>query len=373
MPFLVWPAPGGTQLCPVYMRSLSLTALVMSVCLATSVFAQESTGDQTAPSTDQTAPSTTIDQGPTGPVLQPADYTPVICDPNAAGFRYLEVRGTGFDAFATQHLVGSVVDASGTPQIHWSNIWVSPQGQLTLEVNLCADPMQNRPALPVGDYTIAVGQGNGGAIAATGISLAPPSEPGAEDVPAGVVGTVAPTATPFTYVIPNVQAQPSPTPLPVGSLAAPTPTPGPRTGLGSLQQPYPQGAPGQLVDGWQMVVTGVTPDAYTGIKADVPSATAPASDQRDFMVRVQATYVAPGTGVFSGARLALLNTATQQTYDQVRNSCGVIPEAVVPSVSPQGATVRGNVCFMVRASDIGSLVAFDNQTSPADQVFFALQ
>jgi hypothetical protein len=137
------------------MRFLSIIALALTI-------AQSS-----PPASDQP-------QAPTGPALQPTDYTPVICDPATVGFHYLEVRGSGFDAFATQHLVGSVLDASGGPQIHWSSIWVSPQGQLTLEVNLCADTFQHRPALPAGDYTVYVSQNNGPVIATASISLVPP-------------------------------------------------------------------------------------------------------------------------------------------------------------------------------------------------------
>ena len=39
----------------------------------------------------------------------------------------------------------------------------------------------------------------------------------------------------------------------------------------------------------------------------------------------------------------------------------------------QGTTVRGNVCFTMRALDIAVLVAFDNQQTQSDRVYFALQ
>jgi hypothetical protein len=89
------------------------------------------------------------------------------------------------------------------------------------------------------------------------------------------------------------------------------------------------------------------------------------------MIRVQATYVGPGTGVFSGSRLALISTAQNQ-YDQVHNSCGVVPDFLQPNVVTQGTVVLGNVCFVVRSSDIGSLTLFDYQSSPSDQVYFKL-
>src|SRR6185295_15426924 len=117
---------------------------------------------------------------PIGPNLQASDYAPVICDPSSAGFRYVEVRGTGFDAWATQRLVGSVVDGNGLSQMQWGSVWVSPQGRLTLEVNLCADPFRNRPALPAGSYTVTVGRGTGQPIAATSIAVTPPPDPAAE-------------------------------------------------------------------------------------------------------------------------------------------------------------------------------------------------
>ena len=138
-------------------------------------------------------------------------------------------------------------------------------------------------------------------------------------------------------------------------------------------QPLPLGAPGNLVDGWQLVVQGISPDAYQGIKAEVPSAVAPASDQRDFIVRVGATYLGQGTGVLGAVRIALYSTSTRRTYDQINNSCGVIRDPLTPTVVTQGGTERGNVCFVVRAADIGSLIAFDNQPSLADRVYFALQ
>jgi len=358
----------------VTVRLAFLVILVVALSLATTVFAQSSGGsDQSSPQPE--------DQAPTGPILQPSDYSPVICDPNAAGFRYLEVRGSGFDAWSTQHLVGNLFDASGAAREHWSSVWVSPQGQLTLEVNLCADPIQKHPALDVGDYTVAVGQGNGATIATAGISLAPPTEPGTEPeqtapMPAGTPisqSSTLLTPTPFTYVIPQIQAQPTFTPIPIPGVPTATPAAGPRTGAGSLQQPLPLGAPGNLVDGWQLVIQGVTPDAYTGIKAEIPLANAPASDQRDYVVRAQATYLGQGTGVFGSVRVALYSTATSLTYDQVSNSCGPIPDPLTPNVVTQGQAERGNICFVVRAGDIGSLVAFDNQPNASDRVYFALQ
>src|SRR5437016_1276713 len=66
--------------------------------------------DSPAPA-DQLAPAEP--QPPVGPNLQVSDLAPVICDAASPAFRYVEVRGSGFDAWATQRLIGNVVDGNG--------------------------------------------------------------------------------------------------------------------------------------------------------------------------------------------------------------------------------------------------------------------
>jgi hypothetical protein len=350
---------------------IPLVVLAAWLLVVTAVIANAQSDGQSAPPTDQ--PS---DQPPVGPSLQPSDHAPVICDAATSGFRFVEVRGSGFDAWATQRLVGNLVDGNGVAQVQWGSVWVTPQGGLTLEVNLCADPFRGRPALAAGTYTVAVGQSSGAAIAATSIDVSPPPEAPAEGELPAVVSPPAntsanPAPTPIPFVLPNALTAPAPTPLTL-IFAAPTPTPVPRTGPGSRQQPFPLGAPGLLVDGWQLVVTGVSPDAWAGIHSAVPSSIAPAADQRDFEVRIWATYLGQGTGVFSAMRLALV-TGSQTMYDQLHNGCGVVPEMVPANLVTPGGEVRGNVCFTVRASDSDTLVLFDNQSNDNDRLYFALR
>ena len=90
------------------------------------------------------------------------------------------------------------------------------------------------------------------------------------------------------------------------------------------------------------------------------------------MVRVQATFLGQGTGVFSGMRLALVS-GIQTTYDQLHNACGTVPDMLPPNLVTSGGSVRGNVCFTVRASDIDTLTMFDNQSTEADRIYFALK
>jgi hypothetical protein len=338
-------------------------------------------GVATAVHADESSDPTAQPSAPSGPLLQPSDTAPVICDPGSRSFRFVEVRGSGFNAWATQRLVGNLVDGSGTPRIQWGSVWVSPQGRLTLEVNLCADPFRGRDALPIGTYTVAVGPGSGTAIAATSIQLSAPPVPlaeGDQPLPEVMPPSVAPdTANPAlpqpAVVLPSLPVLPTPTPLPALSVPAfaPTPTPAPRIGPGTRQQPFPLGAPGTLADGWQLVVTGVTPDAWSGIHSSIASSIAPAPDQRDYMLRVQATFVGQGTGVFSAMRLALVS-GVQTTYDQLHNNCGIVPDMVPPNLLTSGGSLRGNVCFTVRVSDIDSLVLFDNQAADQDKLYFSL-
>lgn len=367
------------------MRTLLVFGLAAALCLAVSsgfaVFAQEAPSDQPAPVDQSDEP----DQGqpsdvavPSGPIIQPADPSPVICDPAAAGFRYLELRGSGFDAYAGQRLAGLTMDASGRPLVQWNSVWVSPQGRLTLELNLCSDPYRGRAALPAGTYTVAVGKG-GQPIAATSFDLSPPPQPSdtEETQPSlPVQPAVTPSPSPTTAPV-LANQQPTSTPFPTFTLpvlpgSTPTPVPTPRTGPGTAQQPFVMGAPGLLADGFQLVVTGVTADAWAGIHDAVPSnSQAPSSDQRDFEVRVQATYQGQYTGVFSGTRLALVG-ANGAFYDQIHNSCGIIPDGVPPNLLTPGGVTRGNVCFVVRLSDIPTLVLVDNQVTDADKQYFSL-
>jgi hypothetical protein len=114
---------------------------------------------------------------PTGPQLQVAPATPMICDAGGGRMRYVEIRGSGFDAWAGQRLVGTLIDASGAARAQWPTVWVTRTGRLTVEVNVCADAFRNRPALPSGDYSISVESSAGAPVAATGFSLQAPAPP----------------------------------------------------------------------------------------------------------------------------------------------------------------------------------------------------
>jgi hypothetical protein len=114
---------------------------------------------------------------PIGPALAIDDPAPIACDTADGRQRYLEVRGSGFDAWALQRLQGAVLDGDGQPRMSWSSVWVSPQGRLTLEIGLCPSAFRGRDALAPGSYTVLIDAGAGEPIATTPIDLAAPPTP----------------------------------------------------------------------------------------------------------------------------------------------------------------------------------------------------
>jgi len=319
---------------------LCLALLALLLIYPSSALADDSSGALAPDDTAQPAP-------PSGPSLQPSDSSPVVCDPSKTGFRFLEIRGSGFDPWASQRLVGNLVDGAGVPQVQWGSVWVSPQGKLTLEVNLCNDPFRGRPALAAGSYTVAVGAGAGPAIAATTVSLNPPPD----------TGTDAATA-------PDVEGAPA------GGLPSAVSTP--RTGPGSRTQPMPLGASTTLSDGWQFVVRSVNADAFDAVHTAVPSAVAPPPDQRYVLLGVQAIYVGQGSGVLSGIRFGLVGKSGAM-YDQIKSGCGAIPNTLPSTLVQPNGGLAGNICFSVPASDMDGLLLFDNQSNQGDRIYFALR
>jgi hypothetical protein len=145
-------------------RVVLLVALTALVAAASAAYAQEEGDGAARPEAEAQA------QGPSLVVRQ----QPIeACDPSISRLRYLEVRGAGFDAWALQRLTSSVVDVDGTSLMTWGSVWVSPDGRLTLEVNLCADPFSGRDALAPGTYALLVGPRDGEPIASTSLEIAP--------------------------------------------------------------------------------------------------------------------------------------------------------------------------------------------------------
>lgn len=169
--------------------SLSLlVALVLSMAAVGGAHAQ---ADDTSPGIDmpsdanaEPASADAPADVPAGPWLQVATAAPTICDAGGGRARYVEVRGSGFEGWAGQRLVGTLIDASGVARAQWPTVFVTSTGRLTVEVNVCADRFRDRPALPAGDYSISVGSSAGAPVAVTGFSLLAPAPPPDASAPA---------------------------------------------------------------------------------------------------------------------------------------------------------------------------------------------
>jgi hypothetical protein len=305
------------------------------------------------------------------PTLTPARTEVSICSQAGSGGRFLEIRGIGFDGWVDQRLPGVLLDQDGNQQARWRSIWVDPTGRLTVEVNLCEDPNAGRGSLAPGTYQVAISDGSGGdPIATTSFDLLDQPPPAHEPLPSPPVRQ--PPASPAVVV---------PPPDPTGFTPAVVPpyvppstvssTSAPRTGPGSREQPLPLGSPLSLSDGWQVTITGVTPDGWSGIHDAVPSNKGPAPNLQFFVLRVQAVYNGTGSALFSGLRLGLASPSS--TYDEVNNGCGLISDPLLPTLVGTGGVVRGNVCFAVRTSDAGQVVVYDTLAAEPDRVYELLR
>ena len=114
------------------------------------------------------------------------------------------------------------------------------------------------------------------------------------------------------------------------------------------------------------------PDAFAGIQKEFPSARAPAADQRAFIVRVEGTYRGDGNGIFSASRLNLL-AGSGEVYTQLDDACGLVPDMLPPNLVVAGGQVRGNVCFVVRAADVDSLVLTDTVGNQSERPYFTVR
>jgi hypothetical protein len=153
-----------------------LVPLVLATWFVLGAIMASAQEEDTAPTPTEVAEPA----GPTGPVLAATDPAPQACDAGTTRQRFLEVRGSGFDAWALQRLQGTVLDGAGRPQMSWNSIWVSPQGRLTLEIGLCASTFRGRGALGPGTYSVFVNSPSGAPIASAAIDLAGPATPEVE-------------------------------------------------------------------------------------------------------------------------------------------------------------------------------------------------
>ena len=143
-------------------------------------------------------------------------------------------------------------------------------------------------------------------------------------------------------------------------LEAPAPRPGAieNTGVGSRGSPVEAGVAAPVGD-WDVTVLSAVPDATAEVLAENQFNEPPGEGRQFFMVEIAATYWGDDSeSVWSGLTVSALGQSSV-AYQGFEDSCGVIPGEIdeTSEVFP-GGSVRGFMCWQVRAEDAASLVLF---------------
>jgi hypothetical protein len=153
--------------------------------------------------------------------------------------------------------------------------------------------------------------------------------------------------------------------------------------LGSRTHPVPIGRAFSIAGGWRLKVVSVIPNATQAILAVRDTGgganVAPPHGAQDFLVLVEATYTAGGSGNPASLDDSLeAEGAHNALYTDGNNGCGALPSppAFGDSYSDvfSGQTVRGHVCWQIASNDAASL-KLDAVPEPGAQggIWFALR
>jgi len=154
-----------------------------------------------------------------------------------------------------------------------------------------------------------------------------------------------------------------------------TPTAGatPTQAGGTRDTPVPLGTAADVGD-WTVTVTDVVPDATAQIMTANQFNEPPPAGTQFYLITLEATYHGDEPVRFSTAMSWSAVGESAVSYSEGASRCGVIPEGMsdVPEVF-EGGTIEGNICFAVRAEDLGSLVLYLSPRFGDENVFFALR
>lgn len=125
----------------------------------------------------------------------------------------------------------------------------------------------------------------------------------------------------------------------------------------SFATPVPFGQTGQLGSDWEFRVLDTLPDAWDAVYAENEFNDPPKKGHQFFMARIAATYIGSGKGtVFSDLYLQAIGAGQTAYEDYGDATCGVVPDDINDKgdVFP-GGTVKGNVCWSVKTTDVNTL------------------
>jgi hypothetical protein len=135
-------------------------------------------------------------------------------------------------------------------------------------------------------------------------------------------------------------------------------------GYGTLEKPAPVGAEAALGDGWLLRIDAFDADAEQAV-LDENEFNEPAGEGRHYvMATVTATNDTGLTAYFSATfRLRLLGLESETVYMTFESEqfCGVVPDPVEETEILPGASVSGNVCWIIDERDVDSLVLFSEE------------
>lgn len=127
---------------------------------------------------------------------------------------------------------------------------------------------------------------------------------------------------------------------------------------GTRGDPHPRGRMIALreSEGWRLRVDGSIPNATSLVMAENQFNDRPAAGRQFFIIKLTVRYTGRGSSsLFEGATFKAL-ARSNVAYDY-EDDCGVIPAEIDDFKKVYtGGTLRGNVCFSVKKTDVRSLL-----------------
>jgi hypothetical protein len=142
-------------------------------------------------------------------------------------------------------------------------------------------------------------------------------------------------------------------------------------GAGTRENPIPFGQTARIHPDWEMTVVSVTPDAAELIAGEGSFIEPPTAGYQYFVATVRLTYVGETSDTFFVSDLSAVGQSAVG-YNQFDDYCGMIPNELPSRELFTGGTIEGNVCWIVAAVDVDSLVLYDNYGPSEERVYLSL-
>ena len=178
-------------------------------------------------------------------------------------------------------------------------------------------------------------------------------------IPKLAESTSVPTAgvTPIPTVAPVIESTQTPTlvststpaPLPT---ATPEPTPTPLLPGLTLELPVEASGVLKSANGVEVVVTGITEDAWSEIRAENQFNDPPGEGRRFYLITVAVAYPEGRESINISESDFRLIGDTRVVYVPYDHSCGVIPNELSAELFAGGKT-EGNICFQIQSDESG--------------------